>query len=344
MAWLMAAVLIACVSNSDPTSDPGEPGGGGGGGGSGGGGTGGTVIPDVRCAQAPETGPAGEFRHFTSKLISELGGAKHRGIDLVASATRTTQTLEGWISYTIADKALEDEDVDVFACLDGDWRHVGTARTDDEGYFALSLSGTALLPIGMRDLFISVVGDRTGAPFLGYVAPEGTRLILSDVDGTLTSSENAFIETILLGSEPDPQPGAARAFAAATAKGYQMVYMTARGSQYTAETRAWLAHKQFPRGPLRLSPSFITLPGGDTVEYKSQTASALSAAGLALTAGVGNRASDVTAYGTAGIAAERIFIELPEYADEVEALLAGAAAIGFESYDDLRAEHLDVLP
>jgi hypothetical protein len=342
MAWLAASVLAACVPSSDPSyPDPEMPGEGGGGAG---GGTGGAaVVPDVRCAQAPEAGPARELRHLTSKLIVELGGAKHRGIDLVASAARTTQTLEGWISYTLADKALEDEDVEVFACLDGAWRLAGTARTDDEGYFALALSGEARLPVGMRDLFVSVVGDRTGAWFLGYVAPEGTRLILSDVDGTLTSSENAFIETIVLGSEPDERAGSPRAYAAASARGYQMVYMTARGSQYTAETRAWLASKQFPRGPLRLSPSFITLPGGDTVDYKARTATALSAAGLALAAGVGNRASDITAYASAGIAADRIFIELPEYADEVEPLLATGAAIGFETYDELRASHLESL-
>jgi phosphatidate phosphatase PAH1 len=220
---------------------------------------------------------------------------------------------------------------------------VGTARTDDEGYFALALSGPARLPVGMRDMFVSVVGDRTGAWFLGYVAPAGTRLILSDVDGTLTSSENAFLETILLGREPDARAGAERAFAAATANGHQMVYMTARGSQYTEETRAWLASKQFPRGPLRLAPSFITLPGGDTVEYKARTASALAASGLALAAGVGNRASDITAYGDAGIATERIFIELPEYVDEVQPLLDTGAAIGFATYDELRTRHLEPL-
>src|SRR6185436_10268135 len=228
-----------------------------------------------------------------------------------------------------------------FACLGGAWSAVGTARTGEEGYFALPLSGPGRLPNGMRDLFVSVVGDRTGARFLDYVAPEGTRLILSDVDGTLTSSENAFFETILLGTEPAARAGAARAYGAATTRRYQMVYMTARGSQYTSETRDWLAHKNFPRGPLRLAPSFITLPGGDTVDYKTRTAQALADAGLELAAGVGNRASDITAYGNAGIAPDRIFIEVPEYADEVQAPLADGDAIGFATYDELRTTQLE---
>jgi hypothetical protein len=352
-SWLLMVFLAACTDGMYPVEFPGDVGGGtgGGGGGTGGGGTGGgtggggsLAIPDVRCAQAPDAGPAREFRHFSSKLIAALGAPKHRGIDLVASVAGATQTLEGRITYTLADKDLEDEDVELFACFEGAWTPVGTARTDDDGRFALPLSGATRLPLGMRDLFVSVVGDRTGVPFLGYVAPEGTRLILSDVDGTLTSSENAFFETILLGTEPDARAGAARAYTAATARNYQMVYMTARGTQYTTETRDWLTHKGFPRGPLRLAASFITLPGGDTVDYKTRTAEALAAAGLELAAGVGNRGSDITAYGNAGIAPDRIFIELPEYADEVEAPIAAGDAIGFASYDELRTAQLERLP
>jgi phosphatidate phosphatase PAH1 len=262
----------------------------------------------------------------------------------VTSAGTATQMLEGWISYTIFDQALDDEDVDVFACRAGEWQRVGIARTDDEGHFALRLSGDARLPIGMRDLFVSVVGDRTGVGFLAYVAPQGSPLLVSDVDGTLTSSENAFLETIALGTEPDAHTGAARAYDTTTAKGYQVVYVTARGNQYTTATREWLAHKFFPRGPVRLSPSFLTLPGGDTVDYKTQTIAALVAAGLEAAVGVGNRASDITAYTVARVAADRIFIKLPEFASEVQPQLAAGAAIGFTTYDELRTRYLAKLP
>lgn len=302
------------------------------------------AVPDVRCAGAPEAGPAGDFHHVTSELISLLGSPKHRGLDVVTSAGAATQTLEGWISYTIVDKALEDEDVELFACRAGQWRQVGTARTDDEGHFALGLSGDDRLPIGMRDLFVSVVGDRTGIGFLGYVAPDGSRLIVSDVDGTLTSSENAFLETITLGIEPGDRAGAPEAYDAATANGFQLVYVTARGNQYTTATRDWLDHKGFPRGPVRLSPSFFTLPGGDTVDYKTRTIEALSAAGLTVAAGVGNRASDVTAYASASLPADRIFIEMPDFASEVQPLLDAHAATGFASYDELRTSYLAKLP
>lgn len=300
-------------------------------------------APDVQCTGTPNAGPTRSFRHLKSRVIVKLGAPKHRGLDLVTSADRDTQQLEGWMSYGLVDKALEDEDVDVFACRANRWQRVGGARTDDEGHFTLRLGAEARLPTGLRDLFVSVAGDRTGTRFLAYVAPEGAPLLVSDVDGTLTSSESAFWETILLGTEPGARGGAAAAFAGVAARGIQPVYVTARGNQYTTATRDWLAHRGFPRGPVRLAESFVTLPGDDTVAYKTRAITALADSGVELAAGIGNRASDVAAYANAGIAAERIFVELPDYASELAPLLDSGAAIGFESYAEL-ADELATLP
>jgi len=295
-----------------------------------------TPVPDVRCTGEPDAGPAGDFRHFGGSVVSLLGSPRHRGIDVIASANATEQTIGGAISYTVADKALEDEDVDLFACRAGQWKHIGRARTDDEGWFELVLSGNDRLPIGMRDLYVSVVGDRTGTEFLGYVAPDDARLVVSDVDGTLTSSENAFWGTIALGIQPDAHPGAPEAFQRLVQRGIQVSYVTARGSQYTNETREWLELRGFPRGPLRLAHSFFTLPGDDTVDYKTATLEELSAA-VPIIAGIGNRSSDVSAYSNIGLTGDSIMIKLPEFTDEVQALLDLGSATALEKYSDLDA-------
>ena len=353
----VAIALAGCTSQpTDVGVDPGEAGGGGGGDGSGsgsdagsgksdGGGSGSAAlqIPDVHCTGAPNAGPAGSFRHFTSRLITALGSPKHRGIDLMAPASATTQSIEGDISYTVADKALEDENVDLFACRVGAWTKLGTARTNGEGHFAFNLTGTARLQIAMRDLYVSVVADRTGAAFLGLVAPEGTKLVASDVDGTLTDSENSFTTAQLTSATVGIQPGAPAAFVAATAKPYIMVYVTARGRQYTGATRSWLATNGFPRGPLRLASSFITLPGSASVDYKTGVLNALTASSFEVSAGVGNRATDVTAYTNAGVTADRIFIKLPEFTSEVQADLMAHRAIGFMTYDDLRTMYISAM-
>jgi hypothetical protein len=298
-------------------------------------------IPDVQCAGTPDAGPAGSFNHVSSELISALRDPVHRGFDLVAPASAATQAIEGWIAYTIADKALEDEDVDLFACRDGQWQAIGSATTDDEGHFELDLTGGDRLPIALRDMYVSVVGDRTGASFLAFVAPDTAPLIASDVDGTLTSSEDAFAETIVAGIEPDAQPGAATAYTDAAARGYQLVYVTSRGGEYTADTRQWLSDQGFPRGPVRLSTSFITLPGSDTVDYKTQTIEALS---LPVVMGVGNRETDIEAYTNVGLAPTTIFVKLPEYQSEMQASLDAGAAIGFDAYSDLQSTYIDAMP
>ena len=295
------------------------------------------MIPDVQCAGAPDAGPAGSFRHLTSEVTAAIGTPRHRGIDLVASASSDPQVLAGDISYGSLDKALEDEDVDLFACRDNAWVYVGSTTTDGEGHFAYSLGGDDRLPIAMRDLYVSVVGDRSGVGFLGYVAPDGAPLAVSDVDGTLTSSENVFAETIVLGTDVDIQPGAPAAYVVMAAKGYQPVYLgLARGRAYTEVTRSWLAEKGMPRGPLRLAPDLFTLPGQESIDFKTGAMTDLENSGLDIVIGIGNRASDVTAYAQEGVAADMTWMKLPEYQGELQPDLDASLAIGFDAYVDLQ--------
>ncbi len=290
-------------------------------------------VPDIRCDGRPDIGlPTADFDHVASYVATAAGDPTHRGFDLVTAASAPTQELSGWIAYGAVDKALEHELVEVYACQAGAWQLAGTARTDGEGRFALPLSGAARLSVGLRDMFVSVVGDRTGVGFLADVAPDASPLVISDVDGTLTTSENAFIAAVALDVEPDANPGAAAAYAA---KAGQLVYVTARGNEFTEATRRWLADHGFPRGPLRLAPAFVTLPGAATVAFKTAAITTLASTGLVLDAAVGNRASDLDAYAASGVPADRIFLELPEFRGELQPAIDAGRAVGFETYADL---------
>ncbi len=337
-------LVVALAGCSVSTTDPSGPGASPDAGSSVDAGGSSLAVPDITCPTAPDAGPPGELRHTSSRLITALGSPRHRGLDLITTPAAMRQVLAGAISYTIADKALEDEDVELFACAAGAWKPIGAARTDGEGQFAVALEGAARLEIGMRDLYVSVVGDRTGARFMAYVAPAGTRMVATDVDGTLTSSESTFIKTVLVGAESLAQPGAAAAFSVLAQRGYQPVYITARGQQFSEATRSWLAEQGFPRGPMTLAPSFITLPGGDTVEFKAGAMAAIRNAGLVIAAGIGNRASDVAAYEQAGLTANRIFVGTSEFADELAPDLQAGRATGFAYYSELQADHLAQLP
>jgi hypothetical protein len=290
-------------------------------------------LPEVTCVGAPAAGPTKPWRHpFTSPLTVALGAPQHRGIDLIAGADVAVQQLRGEIRYGVVDKALEDENVDLFACHAGAWQAIGTTRTDGEGNFELDLSDVSRLSIGQRSVYVSVAGDRSGVGFVALVAPTGSWVAASDVDGTLTSSENAFPEALITQAPVAVQPGAPAALTALHARGYLPVYVTARGRVFTEATRAWLAAEGFPRGPLRLADSLITLPGSATVAYKSSVFSAIDGAGVKVTVGFGNRATDAEAYASAALAGENVFLKLPEFASECAPLIAQGEAVGFDSY------------
>lgn len=290
--------------------------------------------PDVRCASAPSAGAATRWRHTSSAAIA-LATPNHRGFDLIASSAEATQEIAGEISYGLADKALEDERVDLFACRSGSWKKLGSAVTDGEGAFHVSLTGADRLPIGMRDMYVSVQGDRSGARFLALVATDGASLVVSDVDGTLTSSENAFPESLVTDASVAVNPHAPAAFKQLVSRGYQPVYVTARGDLFTTATRGWLAAVGLPRGPMRLAPHRITLPGAPTIAFKSGVLEGLSSTGLEVAVGIGNRASDIEAYTSAGVAAGSILIKQGEFESEVAAPVAAGKAKGFSDYADL---------
>lgn len=295
-------------------------------------------VEDIRCAGTPDTGAATPWRHTTSRLVSELGEPRHRGVDLIASTDDATQILGGKITYSSVEKDLEDETVELFACIDARWEPIGNVLTNEDGRFTLTLRGDQRLPAGMRDVFASVSGDRTGTELIAFVAPPGTPVIATDVDGTLTASESAYPKYLAFGGDTAAQPDAAATLTSAVPRGVSVIYLSARGDRFTDDTRDWLAIKNFPRGPVRLPTSIVTLPGADTIEFKSHALAEL--ASFDLIAGFGNRATDVSAYSNAGLTAERIFIKLPEFTGELAADLTAGHAFGFDLYDAIRTTNL----
>jgi len=280
------------------------------------------------CTASPSAART-RFRHTRSRIVAKIGSPRHRGVDLIAVEGDENQTLGGKLAYTKTDKDLEDEDVVVFACIAKRWRSVGATRTDDDGRFELTLAGASRLPVGMTELYAHVPGDGSGTRFVGYVAAQGESVIVSDIDGTITSSENAVYRA-LFGIDIAHQPGAPEAYAQS---GKTVVYVSARGDQLTELTRQWLTAHGFPPGPMRLAKSMVTLPGKRTVTLKSSTLDSLR---VPIAAGVGNRASDIVAYKNVGLTPDRIFINLPEFTKELRAHLAAGEATPFDHYADLR--------
>ena len=284
------------------------------------------VINDTRCATPPQFKAKG-WRHKRSKLIAINASTNHRAFDLIATEDDAAQHIAGKLSYGKFDKDIEDEDAEVFACVDNAWKSLGVHRTDDDGRFSLSLEGAARLPVGMRDMYIAALGDGSGAYFVGYVAPRGTKIVVTDVDGTISWSENSIIKTAI-SRERDikTRPNAPTALSQIP---YPIVYTTARGDVFMNITRDWLSRHGFPRGLLRLSKGAFAKPGSAAIAYKTSTLKALT---VPIAAGIGNRKSDITAYTNIGLDGKRIFIHLPEYAKEVKKDIDSGKATGFADY------------
>ena len=279
--------------------------------------------------------PAVGFRHWTTTLAAQLGEPRHRGDDLVVSSGAAEQVITGTIAYGAIDKEAEDEEVEVYACGHGHWRRLGATRSDGDGRFALALTGATRLPAGLHELVMSVPGDRTSAVLTAYVAPRCAPVAVIDVDGTLTASENAIVGEVLWHAKVGARPDAARLVDELAARGDQPIYLTARPRAYTELTRQWLASHGFPRGPVILQPG-LTLPGSAALTAKTHALARLHAAGLRIAVGIGNRASDVSAYATVGLAADRIWIEdTRAYAQEIRPLVARHRATTFVSYAQL---------
>jgi len=280
------------------------------------------------CGSVPTTG-RGTFQHTSTSIAAKLGSPRHRGIDLIAAESDQTQTIAGKLAYTAADKDAKHERVALFACLGHTWHSLGETRTDRGGRFTVTLSGDQRLPAGVRDLYGIVPADGSGFAFLAYVAKPSESVLVTDIDGTITASEKAVFNTVLFGDDIGHRIGAPQAFAHS---GRVVVYLSSRGDQLTGMTRAWLHAHGFPPGPIRHARAAAVAPGPKTVRFKADV---LRGLGVPIHAAIGNRSTDVDAYREAGIAADRIFVKLPDFEVELAEDVAAKRAIPFVDYASL---------
>ncbi len=333
--WLLP---VACSDDVAPLGGGGAaggvgdggsaPGGGGvGGGGSdvggggaevGGGGQGGgaACLPAPACdAALPDLGTAQPWNHTTSALTAASGFANHRGRDMFYNPGDELWVMAKF-AYGVFDDDIKDEDVDIYLNRDcgSEWMLIGSETTTDDGEHA-TVEGVednggwvffqAPASLGLsegRHRFLLVVrGDLSSAEVLIEIVPPGTPIIVTDVDGTLTTSENEEFTALLTGSLPDANPDAAAVIGALADKGYRVMYMTARPHFLVGRTREFVETHGFPPGLVHTSLSLTGATGASAVQYKSAELAALASRGLEPAWGFGNTITDAEAYDNGGI-------------------------------------------
>jgi hypothetical protein len=186
------------------------------------------------------------------------------------------------------------------------WQSPGRVTTDSLGGYDLPATGF-VAPSG-RPVYAVLEADGSCAEHFDFLYPAGTKLIVSDIDGTLTADDNELLMQLSSATYVPRMMGAAdRLIQAWGGKGYPIVYLTARPNAYRAESRGWLEDLGFPTGALITQTSSVTADAYKTVWLDRM----IQDFGWNIVAAYGNADTDITAYENAGIAKDHTFIVGP---------------------------------
>ncbi len=280
-------------------------------------------VPDCLAVPPPPPGPRLDWEHFESTLVVASGSARHRGRDMFYNPG-DTQWAMAKFAYGLTDWDLEDEQVDLYVLrgCEGEWEFLGPTFTTYEDDHAtvegVEDSGGRVyfqipepLGIGRHRVHMVVRGDGTSADTYIEVVEPGTPIILSDIDGTLTTDEWERLIDFLLDNIPDVNEGAPQALQALVDRGYRPMYLTARPEFLGDRTYEFIEQRGLPPGIIHTTLSATGAMGSEAVGYKTGEFAALAARGLVPAWVFGNTDSDAEAYDNAGILplSNRIFFQ-----------------------------------
>lgn len=150
------------------------------------------------------------------------------------------------------------------------------------------------------------------------VTPDTKSAVVTDIDETLTTSDNEWLTQLAIPShDPAMRPDANTLMNAWHARGYRIFYVTGRGDSLPLldgtdprdATDAWLTEKGFPYADsdVYLS-SGIGATGQAAADYKTGVIQGLIDQGFDIQYAYGNADSDVTAYKAVGIPDDHDFL------------------------------------
>jgi hypothetical protein len=302
-----------------------------------GGNDGATLFRGVPTCDPPDVARQ-EFRH----TLSGRGDPHHAANDVIVAIGQPAK-IRAKFSYGKILKDLEDEDVALLAgegaC--GPWISEDVRRPDDDGWVVFEVP--ALAEPGIRTFHAIVAGDGSRASGRIWSVAPGTRAVLFDIDGTLTTGDTELLEDLLGDDAPNMRPGAPEVANHWDAQGAVIVYMTGRPYFLRSSSRGWLEANGFPPGVLftveEHRDALPTTAGVGT--FKKLRVQAMIEAGLVFDAAYGNAATDVCAYAEGGIDPAVTWITeldrgacgdrpapnpLPSYVDHLTALTAARVA------------------
>lgn len=186
------------------------------------------------------------------------------------------------------------------------WISIGRTMTGDDGSYDLPDTGY-VAPNG-SPVYTMLEADGTCATSYNMLLPPGSKVVVTDIDGTLTTSDQELLMQLSDESYVPMMMGAANTLMQTwSMKGYPIVYLTARANEFRAETAQWLGQQMFPIG--------VTITGSnssDAQAYKTNWLQRMvTTFGWDIVAGYGNADTDIGAYQAVNIPNSQIFIVGP---------------------------------
>ncbi len=170
--------------------------------------------------------------------------------------------------------------------------------TDDEGEASFTWTPPGE---GNHTIRIEFAGDKKYAPgfddAMVSVKPADTRLVILDIDHTLSHTSN---KNVIKGSIADKPLEHSKAVADRLEAKYGIVYVSARSNKFLDVTKRWLAHYGYPRRPVYFL-DIKDYPTYNEAQYKIDTFAGITGNFPNTWLGVGDKKSDAKAYRTYGL-------------------------------------------
>lgn len=279
-------------------------------------------------AAPPDPGEELEWNKVGSSVTVLAGDPNHRARDIF-QVPGQPQWIIGRFTYGPLGLDLTGEQVDIYVLRDcgATWELLGSVETTENGddttaegidaaggRVFFQIPSNKALGLGRHRFHLVVRGDLTTADGFIEIVPPGTRLIATDMDGTLTTSETEQFQVLLTGAMPEANEDAAEALTLLANRGIRPLFLTARPEWLVGRSREFLEEKGFPPGVLHTSTSGIGLVGGAAADYKTADLELLTQRGLVIEYAIGNTATDADAYNNVGVAPleHRIFFQFED--------------------------------
>ncbi|MFT3698010.1 MAG: hypothetical protein QM831_33020 [Kofleriaceae bacterium] len=226
-----------------------------------------------------------------------------------------------------------DEAVSLWTYDGSAWSSKGRAQTGADGTY--DFSSTGFVAENNKPVYSVLEADGSCAEHYNLLLPAGSKVVVSDIDGTLTTDDQQELDQIPDATYVPLMMGHANDMAQAWAdKGYPVIYLTARPHLFRVETRVWLRDQMFPTGVLITGNNESDAATYKTIWLKRM----IQTFGWNVVAAYGNAQTDVDAYNNVGIPKAQTFIVGPLGSDGMD------IAIPNMDYGDHITSYIDQQP